>query len=221
VNRDRGQRVFYRCARAIVLTLFKVVFRVRISGRGYVPRRGAFVVAPSHRSLMDIFFTCYVSRRRIRFMAKQELFEKQPLAWLFGTLGGFPVARGSADRGALRAARTALEGGEPVAVFPEGTRHSGPVIGDLFDGAAYLAAQRGVSVVPVAIAGSEEILPSGRSVPRLHRVAIVIGRPVMPAAPEDGGRVPRSEVARMTEALHAELQARFDEASRRAGTERR
>jgi 1-acyl-sn-glycerol-3-phosphate acyltransferase len=119
---DLGQRILYRIVRALILTPFKAIFLVRVRGREKVPRTGAFVVAPSHRSLMDIFFTGYITRRRIRFMAKQELFEKPFLAWLFTVLGGFSVERGSADRAALRAAQEALEGREPVAIFQEGTR---------------------------------------------------------------------------------------------------
>lgn len=207
---DRGQRIFYRFAHAIVLTPFKAIFRVRVHGRERVPRTGAYVVAPSHRSLMDIFFTAYITTRRIRFMAKRELFEKRFLAWLFTAGGGFPVERGTADRAALRAAQRALESGEPVAIFPEGTRGHGPEIGDLFDGAAYLAARLGVSVVPVAIGGSEEILASGKVLPRLRRVRIVVGEPILPPAHE--GRVRRHEVTQMTEQLRTELQKRFDDA---------
>jgi 1-acyl-sn-glycerol-3-phosphate acyltransferase len=208
--RDRGKRLFYRVAHAVVLTPFKLIFRVRVHGREKVPPSGAFVVAPSHRSLMDIFFTAYVTRRRIRFMAKRELFAKRFLAWLLTAGGGFPVDRGSTDRAGLRAAPQALEGGEPVAVFPEGTRNHGPEIGPLFDGAAYLAARLRVPIVPVAIGGSEEILPSGKVLPRLRRVAIVIGEPILP--PRHGGRVRRAEVAQMTEQLRVELQKRFDDA---------
>ena len=208
--RDRGKRLFYRVLHAVVLTPFKLIFRVKIQGREKVPRSGAFVVAPSHRSLMDIFFTAYITRRRIRFMAKQELFEKRFLAWLLAAGGGFPVDRGSADRAALRAAQQALEGGEPVAIFPEGTRNHGPEIGALFDGAAYLAARLRIPVVPVAIGGSEEILPSGKVLPRLRRVAIVVGDPILP--PRHDGRIRRQEVAQTTEQLRVELQKRFDDA---------
>ena len=216
--RDRGKRLFYRVAHAVVLTPFKLIFRVRVHGREKVPRSGAFVVAPSHRSLMDIFFTAYVTRRRIRFMAKRELFAKRFLAWLLTAGGGFPVDRGSADRAALRAAQQALEGGEPVAIFPEGTRNHGPEIGTLFDGAAYLAARLRVPVVPVAIGGSEEILPSGKVLPRLRQVAIVVGEPIHP--PHHDGRVRRQEVAQMTEQLRVELQKRFDDALGLAGARR-
>jgi 1-acyl-sn-glycerol-3-phosphate acyltransferase len=215
---DRGKRIFYRVAHAVVLTPFKLIFRVRIHGRGKVPRSGAFVVAPSHRSLMDIFFTAYITRRRIRFMAKRELFAKPFLAWLLTAGGGFPVDRGSADRAALRSAQQALAAGEPVAVFPEGTRNHGPDIGPLFDGAAYLAARLEVPVVPVAIGGSEEILASGKVIPRFRRVAIVVGEPLQP--PRHEGRVRRQEVGQMTEQLRVELQKRFDDALALAGAGR-
>jgi 1-acyl-sn-glycerol-3-phosphate acyltransferase len=212
---ERGRRAFYQVARGILLAACKVAFRVSVHGREKVPRSGAYVVAPSHRSIVDIFLTGFVTPRRIRFMAKQELFENRLLGWVIDVAGGFAVDRGSADRAALRAAQTALEGGEPVAVFPEGTRNAGPVIGDLFDGAAYLATRLGVPVVPVAIGGSEEILPSGKSLPRLHRVAVVVGDPILPTRRE--GRARREEVKQMTGQLAVELQKRFDEANAIAG----
>jgi len=208
---DRGKRAFYQVVRAILLAVCKVAFRVRVHGRDKVPRSGAYVVAPSHRSIVDIFLTGFVTPRRIRFMAKQELFGNRVLAWLIDAGGGFAVDRDTADRAALRAAQAALEGGEPVAVFPEGTRNTGPAIGDLFDGAAYLATRLGVPVVPVAIGGSEEILPSGKSLPRLHRVAVVVGDPILP--PRREGRARREEVKQMTGQLAVELQKRFDEAN--------
>jgi 1-acyl-sn-glycerol-3-phosphate acyltransferase len=213
---DLGKRIFYRVGRAITLTPMKVIFWVRVRGRGKVPRLGPFVVAPSHRSLLDIFFTGYITRRRIRFMAKRELFENRFLAWLFTALGGFPVERGTADRSALRAAQQMLEGGEPLAVFPEGTRRHGRDIVDLFDGAVYLASRVGVPIVPVGIGGSEQILSSGRSLPRLHRVAIVVGDPIQPPG-RGTGRVPRQEITNVTEKLRVELQSCFDEALSLAG----
>ena len=215
-RKDLGKRIFYRVGRAITLTPLKAIFWVRVRGRGKVPRSGPFVVAPSHRSLLDIFFTGYITRRRIRFMAKQELFEKPFLAWLFTALGGFPVERGSADRSALRAAQQALEEGEPVAIFPEGTRRHGRDLVDLFDGGAYLATRLGVPIVPVGIGGSEEILPSGKTLPRPHRVGIVVGDPIQPPR-HDTGRVRRQEVTNTTEKVRVELQACFDEALALAG----
>jgi 1-acyl-sn-glycerol-3-phosphate acyltransferase len=122
------------------------------------------------------------------------------------------VERGAADRGALRALELALRDGEPVALFPEGTRGNGPELGPLFDGAAYLAVKLGIPIVPVGIGGSEEILPKGAKVPRLHRVAVVVGDPIDPPPPN--GRSRRSAAMAMTEQLGAELQRAFDEARR-------
>ena len=67
---------FYRVARPIVLSICRMLFRVRVSGLEHVPASGSYIVAPTHRSLLDIPFAAYTTKRRIRFMAKEELFEK-------------------------------------------------------------------------------------------------------------------------------------------------
>lgn len=207
--------IFYRSVRPIVLVLCRVLFRVKVSGTRNVPKSGAFILAPTHRSLMDIPFAAFSTKRRIRFMAKQELFKKPLLAKLLLGLGGFPVDRGSADRAALRTAQACIEGGEPTALFPEGTRLQGPKLGEFFDGAAYLSIKTGVPIVPVAIGGSEQILASGSVLPRLRRVAVIIGEPIFPPARD--GAVKRSSITAMTEQLQDSLQALFDQALEKAG----
>jgi len=210
----------YGVVRPVVLGLCRVLFRVRVRGLEHVPVAGAFVVAPSHRSLLDIPFAACITRRRIRFLAKRELFASRWGARLWRALGGIPVDRGSPTaRAALRACEEALRAGEPVAVFPEGTRHRGPRLGPLYDGAAYLAARVGVPIVPVGIAGSEEILASGRAVPRLHRVAVVVGPPIPP--PDGEASRKRAALGAVTQRLGVELQTCFDEARALAGLDGR
>jgi len=208
--------IFYRSVRAIVLTPFKLIFRVKVVGREHVPRRGAYIVAPSHRSIFDIPSTAFITRRRIRVMAKRELFNTRFGRWLFTKLGAIEVEREGTDRAALRASHAALEAGEPLAVFPEGTRRTGPVVEGLYDGVAYLALKAGVPIVPVGIGGTEEILPSGKVVPRVHKVAVVVGPPIV-ARPGEGVRR-RSEMASVTNDLQARLQSCFTEAQRLAGS---
>jgi 1-acyl-sn-glycerol-3-phosphate acyltransferase len=208
--------IFYRVVRAIVLTPFKLLFRVKVLGRANVPRGGAYIVAPSHRSIFDVPFTAYITRRRIRMMAKRELFSTAFGAWLFRRLGAIEVEREVTDRSALRASQQALTDGEPLAIFPEGTRRNGPTIDGLFDGVAYLALKSGVPIVPVGVGGTEAILPSGKVMPRLHKVAVVVGEPIVPP-PAEGVRK-RSEVASLTAELQARLQACFDEALAASGT---
>ena len=208
--------MFYRVFRAFVLTLFKVVFRVRVIGKEHVPRSGSYVVAPSHRSILDIPFAAYVTRRRIRFMAKKEIFTTWIGRRFFNALAAIPVDRTATDRTALRAAQDALEAGEPVGVFPEGTRNAGPVLGDMHSGAAYLAYKLGVPIIPVGIGGSEEILASGKILPRIKRVAVVIGPPISPSDVSGGARR-RAEVGRLTDTLRERLQESFDAARATVG----
>ena len=204
----------YKFARMVVLGLCSLAFRVRVTGAENVPPSGAYIVAPSHRSIFDVPFSAYITNRSVRFLAKEELFRNPLLNWLFTKLGAVKVERGTADRGALRVLEAALREGSPVALFPEGTRASGPDIAPLFDGAAYLAVKLGVPIVPVGVGGSEHILAKGKILPRLHRVAVVVGTPIDPPAIE--GRVRRTAATRMTADLAVELQRCFTEAERLA-----
>jgi 1-acyl-sn-glycerol-3-phosphate acyltransferase len=194
----------------VVLSVLKVVFRVRVVGREHVPRSGPYIVAPTHRSILDVPFTAFITTRTIRFLAKEELFSTAFGRWLFNALGAVRVERGTADRAALRALEAALAEGSPVAVYPEGTRGSGSRVGPLFDGAAYLAVKLGVPIVPVGVGGSEEILPKGRLLPRFRRVVVVVGRPIVP--PTLDGRTRRSAATKLTDELAAELQRVFTDA---------
>ena len=206
---------FYRFARAVVLSVCKVLFRVRVAGKENVPRSGAYIVAPSHRSILDVPFSAFVTTRTIRYLAKEELFSTSFGSKFFTALGAVRVERGTADRAALRALEAELARGEPVAVFPEGTRESGPRIAPLFDGAAYLAVKLGVPIVPVGVGGSEGILPKGKLFPRPRRVAVVVGKPIFPPAME--GRARRATATKLTAELAAELQRVFTDALLMAG----
>ena len=204
--------MFYGFARGLLFGLSKLLFRIRIAGEDQVPTSGAFIVAPSHRSYFDTPFVSFITRRKIRFMAKEELFANSFGNKLFTALGGIPVTRGSASaRTAMKAVQAALEAGEAAAVFPEGTRDHGPTIGELFDGTAYLAVKLGVPIVPVGIGGSEEILASGRKMPRLHRVSVRVGAPIHP--PADASTRKRADLIALSDELMKSLQALFDEAN--------
>jgi 1-acyl-sn-glycerol-3-phosphate acyltransferase len=202
---------FYTFVRWIVAGGSRVLWRVRVRGLENVPEGGC-VLAPSHRSMMDIPFIAWVTPRRIRYMGKAPLFRIPVLSSLFRVLGGFPVERDGSDRKALREAMAMLEAGEPLLVYPEGTRQNGPKIQPLEPGAAYLALRTGVPIVPVGIAGSEEILRGHSSkLPRFARVAMVVGEPLVPPA-RTGGAVPRAQVDGLTAQLAEVLQRLLDEA---------
>ena len=131
----------------------------------------------------------------------------------FGTLltklGGFPVTRGTADREALKRCIDVLNGGEPLVLFPEGERKSGPDIQPLFDGACYISAKTGAPIVPVGIGGSERVMPKGAKFIYPRKVHVVVGEP-FPAPTGESHREQREAVRVATLKLHAELQRLFD-----------
>ena len=206
----------YRAVRFLSIVVCRVYFRMTIEGKENIPATGPFVLAPIHRSNLDTLVASTVSSRFMRFMAKSNMFSTKPGAWFIGSLGGFPVHRGSADREALTLCTDILKGGQPVVLFPEGTRQSGPLIGDIFDGAAYVAAKMGVPIVPVGIGGSERAMKKGSPLVRPVKIHVVIGKPILPAE-KVNGRVPRHAVKELTATLHEELQILFDQAQVRAG----
>jgi 1-acyl-sn-glycerol-3-phosphate acyltransferase len=209
-----GRLLAYRIVWFFVYSFCRLAWRVRIHGRERLPRTGGYVVAPTHRSGWDIPFSSMITARRVRFMGKGSVFRVPVLGPALRYLGGFGIERGTPDRRALQALLECLQGGEPVVMYPEGTRHVGDRVGELYDGAAWVAARAEVPIVPVAIAGSEGILRSGRKLPRFPTVVIVIGDPV-PAVPRDGRAVPRTRVRELTARLQEHLQAAFDEANAR------
>jgi 1-acyl-sn-glycerol-3-phosphate acyltransferase len=204
--------LFYRIVRPFVCGIPRLIWRVKIVGLEHVPQTGGFVLAPSHRSMMDIPFAALVTSRRVRFMGKASLFKVPVLGTLFRWLGGFPVARDGTDRKAVRHSVGLLEAGEVLCVYPEGTRQNGPKIQPLQPGAAYLAIRAGVPIVPIALAGTEEIVRSNRDpVPRLGRVTIVVGAPIQPEA-RPSGAVARDRVDALTATLADAMQGLLDDA---------
>jgi 1-acyl-sn-glycerol-3-phosphate acyltransferase len=215
---SRGQHLIYLVIRAIVWALFKLYFRVDVRGLGNLPPSGSYILAPAHRSNLDAIVVQAMTRRQLRLMGKDSLWKAGRFwAWLFTALGGFPVARGTADRAALRAAQRMLERGEALVLFPEGTRQSGPEIQPLFDGPAFLATRTGVPIVPVGIGGSEAAMGKGVKIPKPRKLVIVIGAPILPPERDEGARVPRRVVQELTDDLKVRVQELFDEAQRLAG----
>jgi len=212
-------RLLYRVLRSIVLALCKLLFRLRVEGRDNFPP-GPFILSPVHRSFIDTPIAGMATGRRLRFMGKESLWENRPLGAFLTLMGGFPVERGTADRIALRAAADVLALGEPLVMFPEGTRRSGDRVRreDMLDGPAFVAARAGVPIVPVGFGGTVRALPVGSFVPRPRRVVAVVGEPIPPPA-KVGGRVPRRAVTELTDRLFVELGDLYAEARVLAGQE--
>jgi 1-acyl-sn-glycerol-3-phosphate acyltransferase len=145
-------------------------------------------------------------------MAKDSLWRHSWSAWLLTALGGFPVNRDTADRESLRTCESALRRGEGVVIFPEGTRKTGPVVTNLFEGAAFVALRNGVPIVPVGIGGSARAMPRGAKYLRPVKLRIMIGEPIYPPPRGDAGRGRRRQVHELTEQLQQEIQRLYSRA---------
>jgi len=216
VGQSLVTRIIYAFVRGLLLVLCKVWFRVTVSGREHLPRTGAYVIAPVHRSNIDTPLSSFITSRRVRFMGKDSLWKNRQIGSFLSLLGGFPVTRGAADFEALKRCVAVLDAGEPLVMFPEGTRQHGPVVHPLFEGPAYVALKRGVPIVPVGIGGSQRVMRKGSKMIWPHKCHVTIGTPI---PVEHGGsrRVDRERMTQITAQLSAALQSVFNDARRRAG----
>ena len=212
-------RAAYRALWWVVFALVKALFRLRVEGRENFPP-GPFILAPVHRSFIDTPIAGMLTMRRLRFMGKESLWDNRALGTFLSVMGGFPVERGTADRTALRAATDVLALGEPLVMFPEGTRRTGDRVkrSDMLDGPAFVAARAGVPIVPVGLGGTVRALPVGSKLPRPRLIVAVVGNPI-PPPPKRRGRVPRRSVSEITNRLFAELGDLYIEARVLAGDE--
>ncbi len=204
----------YRFASGLLSILGHVLFRPSVTGTSNIPATGPVLVAPVHRSNLDFMLTLFISPRKVFFMAKAELFGVPVLGTVLRHLGAFPVNRAGADRESLRLAEEVLRRGHALVMFPEGTRREGPRIGEILDGAMFIASRTGARVVPVGIAGSDRAMPADSRLVRPVRIHLVVGPAIEP--PRAEGRVPRSAIVAATEQLREGLQSALDAALRAA-----
>ncbi len=200
------------------VALAKAYFRFEVHGHENLPQSGAVILSPVHRSYLDTPVLTLIDRRILRFMGKESLWTNKFGAWFLSMMGGFPVQRGTADRSAIAAAEAVLARGEPLVMFPEGTRRDGPVVEaeNMNDGPSFVSGRTQVPIVPIGIGGSEQIMPRGQNMVWPRKLVFVIGPPIAP--PEQvKGRVPRKAVRRHSEDLRERIQELYDEAQRLAG----
>jgi 1-acyl-sn-glycerol-3-phosphate acyltransferase len=180
--------VVYWAVRSLLQPLLVLYFRLRRTGTEHIPTAGPLLLAANHRSFSDPFMIGLCLRRPIRFVAKAELFDKAWKARILLALGAFPVRRGDSDEQAIETARVILGQGGAVGIFPEGTRvRSGPVA-EPKGGLARIALEAGAPIVPVAIAGTENIRRGWRIRPR--KVRIRCGPPQSFPCPINGSVTP-------------------------------
>jgi len=185
------------------------LFRFRSAGEEHLPEDGGFVLSASHHSNLDpwpLSIPLY-PERQLRFMAKSEMYRYPPLRWALSNAGAFPVRRGIGDEEAIQKAVELAKAGEVVAIFPEGTRRRKGKLKKMLkkgqrarprSGAARVALQAGVPLVPAAIGGTE-------SLSRLGPLRVAYGPPIELGDLKDMDIRNASKIAtgRLMEAIHS------------------
>jgi 1-acyl-sn-glycerol-3-phosphate acyltransferase len=202
----------YTFIRIVSFPYCRLVYRLGAVGLENVPADGAAILAPSHFSDMDHWFVGILLRRRVRFMAKSQLFRGRALEFVFMHAGAFPVRRGRRDDEAMTTARLLLASGGLLVIYIEGGRSRTGRLGDRArPGVGRLALETGAPVIPVAINGSER----ARNWRRLEfpKVTVAYGEPMRYAPEPDAGRDRHQEVANE---VHAAVRALLEKLERRA-----
>jgi 1-acyl-sn-glycerol-3-phosphate acyltransferase len=211
-----------------VILLARAAFRVlglrnHVEGSENVPTSGGAVLACTHVSYLDFIFVglgAYPTHRLVRFMAKKPVFENKVAGPLMRGMHHIPVDR-KAGAGAYDAALAALRAGELVGMFPEATISRSFEVKDLKTGAARLARDAGVPLLPVTVWGTQRLWTKGRPrqfsrrlVRRGLPITVLVG-PAVPIAPHEDAE---TITARLADSLQALLtRAQRDYPDRAAG----
>jgi 1-acyl-sn-glycerol-3-phosphate acyltransferase len=196
----------YVLARIVLTPLCVSLYRLRARGRANIPRHGPVLFAPNHFSMWDHFFCGVYLRRRLRFMAKSQLYANRLAGAFLTHAGAFPVRRGQRDEDAITTARAILARGGAVVIYPAGGRSRDGTLGTPRPGIGRLALESGAPVVPVAIHGSLGIRHWERI--RFPRVTIEYGSPItFPQKPSPGRAEQRAAAERVFSAVRAMYEA--------------
>jgi 1-acyl-sn-glycerol-3-phosphate acyltransferase len=198
----------YTFVRALTSLPTLLIYRVRAIGVENVPKKGALILAPNHFSQMDHFFIGLYLRRKVRFMAKSQMFGPPVLTYVYKHGGVFPVRRGHHDEKAIETARIILSQDEMLLVYAEGGRSRSGKLKEVKPGIGRIALESGAPVVPVAIQGSEKV----RRWKRLSfpKVTVRFGEPLRFPTEEGPNRERQLEVAQQ---IFAPVRAMYDELS--------
>ena len=176
-----------RIIKGIFRPLILLTHPCTIVGKEKIPQDGKVILVCNHLSNWDPILLLLKQPRRIAFMAKAELFRFKPLGWfLRRVFGVFPVERGKGDSKALDTGVAAIESGDMMGIFPEGTRSRDGKLMRFKSGAALIAARTGASVLPCGI---------DRRSKAFRRVTITVGDLITPEELQLNGEKPELRYA--------------------------
>ena len=176
---------YWVCKYILIGPWLRLLFRPQVEGLEHLPEDGAAILAGNHLSFSDSIFLPLVCKRKITFLAKSDYFTGKGLkGWatrmFMKATGQIPIDRtgGKASEDSLNTGLQVLGRGDLLGIYPEGTRTPDGKRYRGRTGLARMALEARVPVIPVVMVDTGEIMPIGRTIPRIGRVGMVIGEPL-------------------------------------------
>jgi len=189
---------FYNLVKFLMIVIVPLLTRWRVKGRENVPAHGPLLVVANHISNADPPLIAISLGRKVKFMAKRDLFRSRLSNSVMHGFGAFPVSKGQVDIGALRRARRVLGKNKALVVFPEGRRSRKEQLVSAYSGAALIALRSDVTLLPVGISGTEK-MESISWLWHRPRITINIGHPFR--LPPVDGRLTKEELSGSTDSI--------------------
>ena len=164
-------------ANVVVTPVLSLIYRVKYRNKNNIPKKGAYIIISNHLSNLDPpLIAMGQKHRRVRFMAKSELFKNKLFASLITALGAFPVVRGAGiEQEAISTGEDILRNGEVMTIFFEGKRSRTGEFLRPRSGAMLIAYQTNTPIVPACITPEKGLMKPFR------KTRITFGEPVTPA----------------------------------------
>src|SRR4030042_1714688 len=175
LKRSRAFHIFYSFLKLILTILFKMLYRVEVSGYENIPKKGRLILCCNHLSYVDPLIIAAYFSRHVYFMAKKEVFNSRILCEIVSFFNAFPVSRNSIDRKAIKNSIEILNSDEVLCMFPEGTRSTEGVIRDGHKGVGLISILSSSPVLPMALSGTNKIIQKPRKRIFFPKVKIIYG----------------------------------------------
>ena len=172
----RADPWLYKVARALVRPTVAPFFRFEVWGEERLPLTGPALLAVNHQSDIDPLFVGLAVGRPLRYMTESEKFALPVLPQVISRLGAFPIVRGAADLGGIRATLSLLAAGEAVVIFPEGDPFREGLPHEFHPGVGMIAVRGGAPVYPLALTGADRLTHGGWL--RRPAVRLAVGAPL-------------------------------------------
>jgi len=173
-------RLWYELLCRLLQLIAVLAYGIRFSGRENIPATGGVLVVSNHQSHLDPPMVGIGSPRRLNFLARESLFHFAPFRKLLQSLEVIPLDMEGKGISGMKESLRRLKRGEPLMIFPEGSRTHDGRIAPFMPGFTALAVRSGAAILPAAIDGAFQAWPRHHLFPRLGKISVHFGAPLTP-----------------------------------------